>query len=53
VEPQILKHHVDWEVNGVFKNRERHMVAAIGSLIPQQDDPPLPFLLLISDHNHS
>jgi len=51
VEPRVLRHHVDWEVNGVFKNRERRIVSAIGSLIPQKDEPALPFLLLISDHN--
>lgn len=50
VETQVLRGHVDWEVNGVLKNRERRIVTAMGSLIPQRDDAPMPFLLLISDH---
>ena len=49
VEQQVLRTHVDWEVNGVMKNRDRRVVTAMGSLIPQKDDPPMPFLLLISD----
>jgi len=50
-ESQVLKGRVDWEINGVFKNRERRIVTAMGSLIPGKDEPALPFLLLISDHN--
>lgn len=50
VEKQVLKSHVDWEINGVLKNRERRIVTAMGSLIPAKDDSPMPFLLLISDH---
>lgn len=50
VEKQVLKAHVDWEVNGVMKNRERKVVTAMGSLIPDKNDEPMPFLLLISDH---
>lgn len=49
VEKQILAHHVDWEINGVMKNRERGVVTAMGTLIPDKATPPLPFLLLISD----
>ena len=49
VEHEILRHHIDWEINGVLKNKERRVVSALGSLIPHKNDPPLPFLLLISD----
>ncbi len=49
VEKELLKRHADWEINGVVKNKERGIVTAIGSLIPEKNDPPLPFLLLISD----
>ncbi len=31
-----------------MKNRDRGVVTAIGSLIPAKNDPPLPFLLMIS-----
>ncbi len=48
VEKEVLRRHADWEVNGVMKNRERGVVTAIGSLIPHKNDPPLPFLLMIS-----
>ena len=51
VEKEVLKSHADWEINGVMKNKERGIVTAIGSLIPEKNDPPLPFLLLISDRN--
>jgi hypothetical protein len=49
VEKEVLRTHADWEVNGVMKNKERGIVTAIGSLIPEKNDPPLPFLLLISN----
>lgn len=49
VEQDVLKTNADWEINGVMKNRERGVVTAIGSLIPEKDDTPMPFLLLISD----
>ncbi|MDX2202664.1 MAG: hypothetical protein NW223_07935 [Hyphomicrobiaceae bacterium] len=49
VEKSILQQHVDWEINGILKNKERRVVTALGSLIPHKNDPPLPFLLLISD----
>lgn len=48
IESEVLKANADWEVNGIMKNRERGIVTAIGSLIPEKNDPPLPFLLLIS-----
>jgi hypothetical protein len=49
VEREVLKRHADWEINAVMKNRDRGVVTAIGSLIPDKNDPPLPFLLLISN----
>ncbi len=49
VEQDLLKTHADWEINGAMKNKERQIVTAIGSLIPEKSDPPMPFLLLISD----
>lgn len=48
VETKILKAGADLEINGVIKNKERAIVTAIGSLIPEKNDPPLPILLLIS-----
>ena len=48
VEQQVLQTNADWEVNGIMKNKERGVVTAIGSLIPEKNDPPLPFLLMIS-----
>jgi hypothetical protein len=55
VEKQVLENHVDWEINGIMKNSERGVVTALGSLIPQVGDPPLPFLLMISTEgtNHN
>lgn len=50
VESKVLRQHVDWEINGVMKNKERGVVTAMGSLIPEKDEPSLPFLLMISDH---
>lgn len=51
VDTELLSKRADWEINGVMKNKERGVVTAIGSLIPEKDDPPLPFLLLITAHN--
>jgi hypothetical protein len=48
VEKEVLRRHADWEINGVMKSRERGVVTAIGSLIPDKNDAPLPFLLMIS-----
>lgn len=53
VEDEVLSHHADWELNGVMKNRDRSVVVAMGSLIPARDEPPLPFALVIADHNSS
>lgn len=48
VEQEVLGRNADWEINGVMKNKERGIVTAIGSLIPERNDAPLPFLLLIA-----
>lgn len=48
VEAEVLHAHIDWEMNAVMKNREHSVVTAIGSLIPEKNDPPLPFMLMIS-----
>lgn len=53
VEQDVLKHHVDWEINGILKNKERHVVTALGSLIPHEGVAPMPFLLMISDRDGS
>lgn len=50
IEDKVLKHHIDWEINSAMKNRERRVVTALGSLVPSQKAPPIPFLLMISDH---
>lgn len=49
IERTVLSGNVDWEINGALKNRDRRIVTAMGSLIPEKDDPPMPFLLLITD----
>lgn len=51
IENEILRRHADWELNGAMKNRPRGVVTAIGTLIPEKEDEPLPFLLMIADHN--
>lgn len=48
VDQEVLRDHVDWELNGVLNHRERGIVTAIGSLIPKRNEPPIPFLLVIS-----
>ncbi len=48
VEQEVLGTHADWEINAAMKNKDRGVVTAIGSLIPEKNDEPLPFLLLIS-----
>jgi hypothetical protein len=52
VEDKILMHHVDWELNGILAQRSRGVVAALGSLIPKDNAPPLPFLLTVSARNN-
>ncbi len=54
VDRQVLHDHLDWELNAVMNNRQRHVVTAIGSLIPEKNEknvPPIPFLLMISDRD--
>ncbi len=51
VDEKILCDHIDWELNGVMNNRDRRVVTAIGSLFPKKNEPPIPFLLMISDHD--
>jgi hypothetical protein len=48
IENDVLKHHADWEINGVMKNKERSVVTALGSLTPSENDAPLPFMVMIS-----
>lgn len=48
VEAEVLHKHVDWELNGILKNKEREVVTAIGSLISGKGDAPMPFMLMIS-----
>jgi hypothetical protein len=50
VDQKILCDHVDWELNAVMNNRDRRVVTAIGSLFPKKSEPPIPFLLMTSDH---
>lgn len=47
----VLQDQADWELNGALNNKERGVVTGIGSLIPKREAPPIPFLLMISDHN--
>jgi hypothetical protein len=47
----VLDDHVGWEFNAVINNRERRGVKAIGYLIRQRCDPPIPFPVMISDRN--
>jgi len=49
----VLKHHADWELNGVMKNHDRDVVAAMGSLIPEKNEPSLPFVLVISSRGRT
>jgi hypothetical protein len=53
VEQEVLRHHVDWELNGIMKNPDRRVVTAMGSLIPARNGPPLPFLLMIAQSQKS
>ncbi len=46
VDREIFHHHVDYEMNAAFKNKDRNAVTAMGSLI-MSDQSHLPFLLLI------
>jgi len=39
--------HVDYELNAAYKDKDRAVVTAMGSLI-HDGDPPSPFLLMIA-----
>ena len=45
---QFRTAHVDWELNAAFKNAERGVVTCMGSFHLEGDQPPAPFLLMIS-----
>jgi hypothetical protein len=45
---KVLTEHVAWELNSVMRNKERNIVTAMGSFLHAKD-PPVPFLLLISE----
>lgn len=49
VEDEVLRNHADWELNGVMKNADLSTVVAMGTLIPQEGDKPMPFALFIAD----
>jgi len=49
VDKEVLHNDADWEVNGLMNSREHKVVTALGTLIAQKDDAPVPFLLMISD----
>ena len=51
VDHDVLHDHADWELNGVVNSRERRIVTAIGALIPKKNEPPIPFMLMISDRD--
>jgi hypothetical protein len=48
IEDEMPGQPIDWEINHVFKNSDRRMVVATGSLIHKQEEPS-PYLLLIAD----
>ncbi len=51
VDKNIFARHVDYEVNAAFKNKERRIVTAIGSLIIERSgkEEEMPFLLMVSE----
>lgn len=48
VEEEVLRGKVDWELNSVFKNKQHGVVTAMGGLITDEDQPAMPFLVMIS-----
>ena len=48
VAAEVLDNKVDWELNGVMRTHNRNIITAMGSFL-HDDDPPVPFLLMISD----
>ncbi|MDX2263740.1 MAG: hypothetical protein NW215_02030 [Hyphomicrobiales bacterium] len=51
VDKTVFAHHVDYEINASFKNKERRVVTAIGSLIIVRGgkEEEMPFLLMVSE----
>ncbi|MBX9925105.1 MAG: hypothetical protein K2Y05_02000 [Hyphomicrobiaceae bacterium] len=48
VEKDVLRNHVDWELNGVIKNKDLGVVTAMGSLVTDDAHSAMPFLVMIS-----
>jgi hypothetical protein len=48
VEDKVLKHNVDWELNSAMKSKAHGVVTAMGALVTDDDQPSLPFLLMIA-----
>ncbi len=48
VEDKVLKQNVDWELNSAMKSKAHSVVTAMGALVTEDDQPSLPFLLMIS-----
>ncbi len=51
VDKAVFTHHVDYEINSAFKNKDRRVVTGLGSLVVDHGEKgaELPFLLLISE----
>lgn len=51
VDKAVFSHHVDYEINSAYKNKDRRVVTGLGSLIIERAGKAeeLPFLLLISE----
>jgi hypothetical protein len=51
VDKTVFAHHVDYEINAAFRNKDRRVVTAIGSLIIELSGKreEMPFLLMISE----
>lgn len=48
VEEKVLKQNVDWELNSAIKNKQHGVVTAMGALVTDDDQPGMPFLVMIS-----
>lgn len=48
VEHTVLKQNVDWELNSAMKSKAHGVVTAMGALVTEDDQPSMPFLLMIS-----
>jgi hypothetical protein len=49
VEDEILQQHVDWELNSAMKSKPHGVVTAMGALFTDDDQPSMPFLLMIAE----